>query len=50
MNEKEIDAYLKDMCVGKNVTYEAIIEIVMILDWPYKIWERPRLIIRDFIF
>ena len=50
INQKEIDGYLKQMAVGKNVSYEAIYEIMMIIKWPYQIWERPYLVVQDFIY
>lgn len=36
------------MTVGKNVEYEGFCEIMA--EWKYQIWERPRMIIKDFIY
>ena len=46
-NEKEIDVTLKNMAVSKNVDYDIFCQIMSA--WKYRVWERPQLIVRDFI-
>ena len=40
--------FLRSLVVGKDVSYEVVCEIM--LNWKYAIWERPHILIRDFLY
>jgi hypothetical protein len=47
IHEKRIDSYLKKLALAKNITYNSFLSIFT--EWKYRLWEKPRLIVRDFI-